>query len=122
VPETSVRSPDYFWIRRSRRRSEPQKFAEGAFYFRFEFWIRNFAGGKNLHLARLQAEVAGLYVGIKLVAGGDNATVVIQNDFSGFSSAKDGICPDGTHFYTASPAQTPHPNPADALHGCCPPT
>src|SRR5579862_5497487 len=68
-------------IRSLHRRSESQEFAERSFDFGFEFWVGHLARGEDLNLASLQSKVARTRVGVELIAGRNNAPVVIENEF-----------------------------------------
>jgi hypothetical protein len=69
-----------FRIRRFHRRREPQELRGRSFHFSFELRIWDFAGGENLHVAFLNPEIGRPGVGIKLIAGGDDAAVEVDED------------------------------------------
>ena len=64
-----------FGIGRGDRRSETQKIAVRATNFFFEAWIGNFAGAEDLNFAALQPEIGWLLVGVKNIAGADDAVI-----------------------------------------------
>ena len=80
-----------FRIRRVHRRGEAQEISVRAANFRFQPRVRHFPRAEDLDFATLKAKIRRRRIGIKLVARGDDALVVLAQKF--LRIAFPGTCP-----------------------------
>jgi hypothetical protein len=70
-------------IRRAHRRRESQKVGRRSLDLRLQLRVGHLARAENLHIPALQPEVRRNFIGIKVVAGGNNALIEINEKLRG---------------------------------------